>query len=52
MLQVMPNSLADILRQAPLLDAAQKDELARLEAQFAKPRDLAQELVRRGWLTT
>jgi serine/threonine protein kinase/WD40 repeat protein len=49
--QVMPNSLADMLRQAPLLDAAQKDELARLEAQFAKPRDLAQELVRRGWLT-
>lgn len=49
--QVMPNSLADVLRQAPLLDAAQKDELARLEAQFAKPRDLVQELVRRGWLT-
>ena len=51
----MPPALAtsvnDSLRQLPLLDAAQKEELPRLEANFPKPRDLAQELVRRGWLT-
>ena len=51
MSQVIAHSLAEVLRQAPLLAADQKDELARLEGQFGKPRDLAHELVRRGWLT-
>ena len=51
MAQAIANSVIDSLRQLPLLDAAQKEELSRLEAAFAKPRELLQELVRRGWLT-
>jgi len=47
----LKTSVNDDLRRLPLLDAAQKEELSRLEARFPKPRDLAQELVRRGWLT-
>src|ERR1043166_7578617 len=45
------NPLLEGLSQVTVLDAAQKEALARFEGQFAKARDLAQELVRRGWLT-
>jgi serine/threonine-protein kinase len=45
------NAVLDSLRQSPLLDAAQKEEAARLEKALRKPRDVVQELVRRGWLT-
>jgi hypothetical protein len=44
--------LADVLRQGRLLEPAQLDELARdLLGRYPDPRDLARELVRRGWLT-
>src|SRR5262245_19085175 len=39
------------LRSLPLLDSAQKAELAALEGRFSDPRSLARELVQRGWLT-
>src|SRR5262245_49462345 len=45
------NAVLDSLRQSPLLDAAQKEEVARLETALRKPREVVQELVRRGWLT-
>ncbi len=51
MAQAIATGVIDWLRQLPLLDAAQKEELPRLESRFPRPRDLAQELVRRGWLT-
>lgn len=49
--QVTATGVNDWLRQLPLLDAAQKEELPRLEAVHGKPRELVQELVKRGWLT-
>ncbi len=48
---VIATAVLDSLRQSTLLDAAQKEELTRLEASLPKPRDVVQELVRRGWLT-
>lgn len=48
---VTANAVLDCLHQSSLLDAAQKEEVARLEAALRKPRDVVQRLVRRGWLT-
>src|SRR5690349_7548372 len=39
------------LRDLPLLTAAQRAQLAGLEPQFPDIKALAQELIRRGWLT-
>jgi formylglycine-generating enzyme required for sulfatase activity/serine/threonine protein kinase len=47
-------SVADfvaVVRQYRLLEPAQLDELQDLQARFAEPKALAQELVERGWLT-
>jgi serine/threonine-protein kinase len=45
-------NLVGLIRQYPLLDAAQLDELVRvLVPRHADPRALAQELMRRDWLT-
>ena len=42
----------EVLCQMPLLEEAQRQELTgSLTARFAEPRDLARELMRRGWLT-
>ncbi len=46
-------SLVDALRQCRLLEPAQTEEAARLASQpdFADPRLLAREMLKRGWLT-
>jgi formylglycine-generating enzyme required for sulfatase activity/serine/threonine protein kinase len=45
-------AVLDTLRELPLLDAAQLQEVTdHLHAQCATPADLVKELVRRGWLT-
>ncbi|MBL8796063.1 MAG: SUMF1/EgtB/PvdO family nonheme iron enzyme [Planctomycetia bacterium] len=41
----------DVLRQLPLLETAQREQLPALRQQFPAPQALAQELVQRGWLT-
>jgi serine/threonine protein kinase len=44
--------LVDLLRRHPLLGPDQLNEITScLQTQFPEPRDLARELVRRGWLT-
>jgi serine/threonine-protein kinase len=48
-------SIADLVRQltdAQLLDTHQGQELPTLQASFADPRGLVEELIRRGWLTS
>jgi len=45
-------SLVDALRRHRLLNSAQLAEVSRkLQARFSDPRELAKELVKRGWLT-
>jgi serine/threonine protein kinase len=45
-------NLIDTLRDCRLLETSQLDELARdLQARFPDPKELARELLRRGWLT-
>ena len=44
--------LVDLLRRQPLLEPDQLKEVTdSLQTRFPEPRDLARELVRRGWLT-
>ncbi|MBY0526437.1 MAG: serine/threonine protein kinase [Gemmataceae bacterium] len=45
-------NLVDLLRQARLLDPPQMDEVTRdLQVRLPQPRPLAQELMKRGWVT-
>ena len=44
--------LVDTLRQGQLLLPGQLEELAELRRRFKDPRELAKELVRKGWVTT
>ena len=45
------SKFVDGVLHTELLDAEQRDELQRLQANFRDPRQLAQELLRRDWLT-
>jgi serine/threonine-protein kinase len=50
----MATTVTDLVQQlssGPLLNAERRQELARLQASFGDVRDLARELVQRGWLT-
>lgn len=48
---MLASALVDTLRQQRLLEPPQLAELADLSSRFSEPRGLAQELIRRGWLT-
>jgi serine/threonine-protein kinase len=43
--------LVEALRESQVLAAGQLEEVVRLQAAFPVPRDLARELLQRGWLT-
>src|SRR5262245_26975415 len=51
MAPVCVSRFAESLRQGPLLEDSQREDLALLSARFGEPRELAGELIRRGWLT-
>jgi len=44
-------NLVEVLVRHRLLEGSQVDELPAIQVQCATPRDLARELIRRGWLT-
>src|SRR5262245_25675191 len=48
---VCAHGFVDALSASRVLEHDQRDELGELSARFPAPRDLAQELMRRGWLT-
>src|SRR5207302_7470511 len=45
------SSFVDGLLQSQLLDAEQRDEVQRLQDTLREPRELAQQLLKRDWLT-
>lgn len=51
MVSVHANRLAETLRRHDLLPPEQAAQLPELAERFRAPRELAQELIRRGWLT-
>jgi serine/threonine protein kinase/WD40 repeat protein len=49
--QATLNDFADKLLRSPILDAARREEAFRLSFSIPNPRDFAQEMLRRDWMT-